>query len=246
MTDGINESNKKTTNNQKENAMSKKELDRFYDQELPKFVFAVRFDLRDGDVSLSAKLLAAADKQDWNSVTALLEQGADPRICRISDGNTRESALFIALKAKQFKIAKALYNAGDRLDDLLTGENTIPADTLQFLVWQSAIGRNYFIEEEKPLSECVRCGLWNQVSEKIGNASKEELDLSAMMIGYHLRQWNAESYLQILRDLKKLGADLAKIREQLPALEERFRKWPKLLCPDEETFRQISEIVNKA
>ena len=226
--------------------MSKKELDRFYNQELPEYVFAVRFDLRDKNVSLSAKLLEAADKEDWNSVTALLEQGADPRICRISDGITRESALFLALKAKNFKVAEALYNAGDRLDDLLIGENTIPADTLQFLVWQSAIGCNYFIEEEKPLSECVRCGLWTQVEEKIGNASKEELDLSAAMIGYHLREWNAKPYLLILQDLKELGADLAQLREQLPALEERFWKCPKLLRPDEETFRQITEIVNKA
>lgn len=226
--------------------MSKKELDRFYDQELPEYVCAVRFDLRDKDVSLSAKLLEAANKEDWNTVTALLEQGADPRICRISDGNTRESALFLALKEKNFKVAEALYNAGDRLDDLLIGDWTIPADTLQFLVWQSAIGCNYFIEEEKPLSECVRCGLWTQVEEKIEKASKEELDLSAAMIGYHLREWNAKPYLLILQDLKKLGADLAQIREQLPALEERFQKWPKILRPDEETFRQITEIVNKA
>ena len=225
--------------------MSKKEMELFYDQELPEYVCAVRFDLRHKDVQLSAKLLEAADKEDWDRVTALLEQGADPRICRISDGNTRESALFIALRAKNFELAKALYKAGDRLDDLLT-DVSIPADALQFLVWAAADGYNYFKEEEKPLSECVRCGLWGQISEKMENASKEELDLTAAMIGLHLMGWNAKPYLLILQDLKEQGADIAQLREVLPELEQRFRKMPKVLRPDEETMRQIIEIVNNA
>ena len=98
MNEKINESNEKNTNNQKENAMSKNELYRFYTQELPPFVIAVRFDLRDKDVSLSAKLLKAADEKDWNTVTALLEQKADPRICRLYDGFNLESALSVALQ----------------------------------------------------------------------------------------------------------------------------------------------------
>ena len=227
--------------------MSKKEMELFYDQELPEFVRAVRFDLRHKDVLLSAKLLKAADEEDWNRVAALLEQGADPRICRISDGTTRVSALYLAMTAKKFKVAKALYDAGDRLDDLLTAEEPIPADALQFLVfWAAAEGYNYFKEEEKPLSECVRCGLWAQIEEKIEHAAQEELDLSAAMIGYHLMQWNARPYLLILRDLKELGADIAQIREMLPELQQRFRKMPKVMRPDEEIFRQITEIVNNA
>lgn len=223
-----------------------KEMEQFYNQDLPMYVCAVRFDLRDGDVQLSAKLLKAADEEDWNSVTALLKQGADPRICRVSDGNTCESALYLALTAKKFEVAKALYDAGDRLDDLLTADSTIPAEALQFLVWAAADGYNYFVDAEKPLSECVRRGLWGQISEKMENASKEELDLTAAMIGFHLMGWNAKLYLLILRDLKELGADIAQVREALPNLEKRFRKMPDPIRPDKETFRQIIELVNNA
>ena len=122
----------------------------------------------------------------------------------------------------------------------------IPAAAFQFLVRQSAIGRNYFKEEEKPLSECIRCGLWRQVEAKIENASKEELDLSAAIIVYHLQPWNVEPYLDILRALKKLGADLSQNRENLMKLEKQFQKKPKWFRPDEETFRQITELVNNA
>ena len=223
-----------------------KEMEQFCNQKFMKNVNAVRFDLRHKDVSLSARLLEAADKEDWTRVTALLEQGADPRICRISDGTTCESALYLAMKAKQFHAAEALYRAGDRLDDLLVGEFTIPADALQFLAFQSAIGRNYFKEEEKPLSECVRCGLWAQVSEKMETASKEELDLSAAMIGLYLTHRNIKTYLPILRDLKNRGADIAQVREEILEQWERFEKMPRVFHPDEECFRQIVEIVEHA
>lgn len=223
--------------------MKIKEMEQFYVQELPEYVCAVRFDLRDGNVPLSAKLLESADKHDWDAVSAFLKQGADPRICRISDGTTCISALYLALTDEKFEIAQALYEAGDRLDDLKTDNSTIP---VQFLVWAAANGYNYFKEEEKPLSECIRCGLWEQVSEKMENASKEELDLSAAMIGLHLRQWNAKPYLQILQDLKEQGADIAQIREECLEHWQRFQKMPKILRPDEETLRRITETVSNS
>ena len=73
-----------------------------------------------GDAMQSAKLVLAAFEKRWNEVETLLEQGADPRICRRGDAYGVESALYFALAEKQWNIAAKLYDAGDRLDDHVT------------------------------------------------------------------------------------------------------------------------------
>ena len=90
--------------------ITKEDMHNFY------FQYIVREDL-DGDPLLSLNLLEAAEDKDWQRVETLLEQGADPRICRSTDNNCVESALVMALAARRYDIAKKLYDAGDRLDD---------------------------------------------------------------------------------------------------------------------------------
>ena len=49
-----------------------------------------------------------------------------------------------------------------------------------------------------------------------------------------------------LRDLQKLGTDIARFREELLEQWTRFQKWPDILRPNPETYRQIIELVNNA
>lgn len=226
--------------------MSIEAMEQFLDQELPEHVNAVRFDLRHHDVRHSARLLEAAGREEWDAVASLLRQGADPRICRLSDGTTCESALYLALKARRFEIAEALYDAGDRLDDLRTGDNAIPAEVLDFLAFQAADGNDFFQDGSKPLSECVRCGLWAQVAAKMAAAPQDELDRAAAMIGLWLDHRNVKPYLLVLRELRDRGAAIAQFRGEMLKRWERFGKMPKVFRPDEECFRRIVEIVKNA
>ena len=116
--------------------------------------YVVRKDLK-GDESLSSMLVTEAYYERWPVVEELLEQGADPRICRRCEGAGCESALYYALRAERFDIAEKLYKAGDRLDDLVVFEITknhqepISAYTLMFLADCMKHGFNYFYDESK-------------------------------------------------------------------------------------------------
>ncbi|MBQ9337251.1 MAG: hypothetical protein IJS14_08155 [Lentisphaeria bacterium] len=189
---------------------------------LPEDIFPVRYDLEKGDVMLSARLVDAAAHGRWPEVTRLLSDGADPRICRHSDGVTCESALYFAIKAKEFDIAHALFEAGDRLDDLRASEfDTLPAESVNFLARASAYGDNFFVEDGKPISECIRCGLWAQTREALDHASRKELNLSVEMIGLHFRAWNAPEYLALLDELRAHGANT----ELIARTRQEMRQW---------------------
>ena len=175
----------------------------------PENIQAVRYDLEHEDIMLSARLVDAAAHGCWPQVKQLLADGADPRICRYSDGGSCESALYFALKAEKFDVADALLEAGDRLDDLQAGESdSLPGEAVNFLVRAAAHGNNVFTEKNKPLSECIRCGLWAQAREAMKSASRKELNLSVEMIVLYLRPWNAGEYLHLLDELKACGANL--------------------------------------
>lgn len=178
-----------------------------YPSAFPENIEAVRYDLEHKDIMLSARLVDAAVSGSWSLVSHLLADGADPRICRYNDGGRCGSALFFALKAKEFGIARALLEAGDRLDDLRAGDSdALPGDALNFLVRAEACGTHVFSEKDKPLSECIRCGLWAQAREAMKRASRKELNLSIEMICLYLQPWNAEEYLRILDELEAHGA----------------------------------------
>ena len=185
----------------------------------PENIQAVRYDLEHEDIMLSARLVDAAAHGCWPQVKQLLADGADPRICRYSDGCCCESALYFALKSRAFDIADALLKAGDRLDDLQAGESdSLPGEAVNFLVRAAAHGKNAFEDKGKPLSECIRCGLWTQTHEALKYASRKELNLSVEMIVLYLDSWNAAEYLQLLGELEARGANL----ELIGPLQEEF------------------------
>ena len=202
----------------------------------PEKIKPVRYDLAHEDVRLSARLVDAAANGNWTQVQHLLADGADPRICRYIDGVRCESALYFALKAKEFNIADALYRAGDRLDDLCAGDtDTLSGDAVNFLVRAEARGDHVFLDKDKPLSECIRCGLWAQTHEAVKSAPRIELNLSVEMICLYLEPWNAVEYLRILDELKARGANfelIGTIQEEIipaissltPALQAEFMK----------------------
>ena len=73
--------------------------------ELEENIHVIREDLT-GDPLASAKLVKAAFDCNWGEVEKLLASGADPRICRWGSAYGVESALYYALKDKNFDIAE--------------------------------------------------------------------------------------------------------------------------------------------
>ena len=203
---------------------SKNEL---YRSAFPDHIEAVRYDLEHEDIGLSARLVDAAAHGRWPEVKHLLADGADPRICRYIDGNCCKSALFFALTAQEFDTAETLLEAGDRLDDLRAGEaDVLPADAVNFLVRSMAHGDQVFMEKDKPLSECIRCGLWAQAREAMKTASRKELNLSVEMIALYLQPWNAAEYLQILGELEARNANLELLGPLREEMEQAISSLP--------------------
>ena len=199
-----------------------------------------------GDAMLSAKLVLAAIEKKWDEVETLLEQGADPRICRRGDAYGVESALYFALAEKQWNIAAKLYDAGDRLDDLVAEcELPLPWQILDFLAGEMRRGRNYFLDESKTLSECCRCSAFKQIGKLMPTASQEELDKSIVpTVNAWIRYFhNVDAYLDILKGLKYYGAKLSAEdkTELLAMLERRFGRCPKVMHPGKE---QLEKMVN--
>lgn len=205
-----------------------------------------------GDAMQSAKLVLAAIEKKWSEVETLLEQGADPRICRRGDAYGVESALYFALAEKQWNIAAKLYDAGDRLDDLVTEcELPLPWQVLDFLAGEMRRDRNYFLDESKTLSECCRCSAFKQIEKLMPNASQEELDKSIVpTVNAWIRYFrNVDAYLDILKGLKYYGAKLSAEdkTELLAMLERRFGRYcPQALHPGKEQLEKMVNFIKNA
>ena len=218
--------------------------------ELDDRIHVIRQDLT-GDPLLSGKLVKAALENQWEEVEKLLSEGADPRICRCGDAYGVESALYYALIAKRYDIAEKLYDAGDRLDDLITeDEDNMPAETLAFLAFSMRNGKNYFLDESKNLPECCRCSAFVQIGELMPQASPEELNQSiAPTVHSWIRHFkNPEVYNQILEDLLARGARLSDSEKQelLDDVHRRFHHCPKVLHPGQEAVDKLASLIKRA
>lgn len=218
--------------------------------EVEERIHAIREDLT-GDVLLSAKLVKAAKENNWAELEKLLDNGADPRICRFGDAFGVESALYYALLDKRFDIAEKLYDAGDRLDDLIieTADN-IPAEALEFLNFAMRHGDNYFYDESKTLSECCRCSNFAQIEKLMPNASQDELNKAFVNTVYSWIRYfkRLDVYGRIIEELLVRGAKISaeEKNELLEALDRRFGKCPKVMHPGKEVVYQVIELVKKA
>ena len=218
--------------------------------EMENCIRQIREDLP-GDVMQSAKLVLAAFEKKWSEVESLLEQGADPRICRRGDAYGVESALYFALAEKQWNIAAKLYDAGDRLDDLVTEcEFPLPWQVLDFLAGEMRRGRNYFLDESKTLSECCRCSAFKQIEKLMPTASQDELDKSIVpTVNAWIRYFrNVDAYLDILKGLKYYGAKLSaeEKSELLSTFERRFGRCPQVLHPGKEQLEKMVNFIKNA
>ena len=185
----------------------RKELKKLEDEHS---VRIIRQDLK-GDALQSARLVDAAMDKKWNEVEKLLEEGADPRICRWANAAGEiASALFFALESKQYELASKLFKAGDRLDDLRLDSDfgSVPAQVLDFLAFEMHNGNNYFYDENKPLSECCRCAAFKQIGELIDTASQDELDKSIEPTVHNYMHSKSSVHIEILEDLIDKGAKL--------------------------------------
>jgi len=224
----------------------RKELERLEDEHE---IRVIRKDLK-GDALQSARLVLAAQEKKWQEVENLLEQGADPRICRWADaaGETA-SALFFALESKQFDLAFKLFKAGDRLDDLRLDSDfgSVPAQVLDFLAFEMRDGRNYFRDESKSFSECCRCSAFEQIDKLIDTASQDELNKSIRFLAHNYIYSKNPIHIEILEDLIEKGAKLSSPeKEELLACVESCRRWPLVMRPPEESLDKVITLVKKA
>ena len=218
--------------------------------EMEERIRTIREDLT-GDALASAKLVKAARENNWAELETLLESGADPRICRFGDAFGVESALYYALKAKRFDAAEKLYEAGDRLDDLIVeNEENIPSAALEFLNFAMRHGDNYFYDENKMLSECCRCSNFDRIEKLMPTADKKELGKAFYNTVFawirHFSQ--SKLYCLILSDLLSSGTALSQEEktELLEAIDRRFNKCPVVMHPGKEAVDQVIALVKKA
>lgn len=214
-------------------------------------IHVIREDL-DGDPLLSAKLVKAALNENWEEAERLLDAGADPRICRFGDAFGVESALFRAIRKEQFGLAEKLYDAGDRLDDLVieeSGYGTIPESALRFIVTEMRLGKNLFLDASKPLSECCRCADFSRIPQLIGSATPEELNKSVVPTVYAWIRYyqRTDLFAELLEDLRRRGAKIAEEEktELRDAISRRFGRCPALMHPGRENVEKILGIIDK-
>ena len=222
------------------------ELERLEDE---RAIRIIRQDLQ-GDALQSARLVDAALDKNWNEVEKLLEEGADPRICRwATAAGEIASALFFALESKQYELAAKLFKAGDRLDDLRldTDFGSVPAQVLDFLAFEMHNGNNYFYDESKPLSECCRCAAFKQIGELIDTASQDELDKSIEPTVHNYMHSKSSVHIEILEELIEKGAKLpGPEKEELLDCVERCRHWPLVMRPPKEGLDKVTDLIKKA
>ena len=225
---------------------SRKELETI---EMEHQIGVIRQDLP-GDALQSARLVDAALDKKLNEVEKLLEDGADPRICRWADaaGETA-SALYFALESKQYELASKLFKAGDRLDDLRLDSDfgSVSAQVMDFLAFEARNGRNYFRDESKPLSECCRCSAFEQIGELIDTASQDELNKSIEPTVHNYIHSKSSVHIEILEDLIEKGAKISDPeKEELLAIVESCRRWPLVMRPPEEGLDKVSALIRQA
>ena len=204
-----------------------------------------------GDVLASAKLVKAACDKNWNEVERMLDEGADPRICRLTHVTGEIiPALYMALKDQQFKLADKLYDAGDRLDDLVEytdNDGTCRDVVVAVLANEMRYGRNFFYDESKSLSECCRCSAFVQIEKLMPTADKEELEKS---IEPTITSWirhfrDTDTYVDILKGLAYYGAELSpeKKEEFLEWINRRFGRCPAVLHPGKEKLDLMVDLI---
>lgn len=212
-------------------------------------IHKIREDLK-GDALLSAELVKAALEKRWQDVERLLENGADPRICRYGDAYGKESALFYALQEQKFDIARKLYDAGDRLEDLIIEcDGKLPVEVLNFIAWEMRCGRNLFYDESMPLSECCRCASFARIGDMIESASQDELNKSiAPVIHSWCRHFQStDLFADILEDLIRRGARISEQEksELMTKISTRFGHCPAVLHPGKDKVEKIVAILQK-
>ena len=213
-------------------------------------ICVIRQDLK-GDALKSARLIRAALDQKWQEVETLLEKGADPRICRsMNAAGEKVSALYCALESNQYELARKLFEAGDRLDDLRLSSSPfhrVRGDVLDFLAFEMRKGNNYFYDESKPLSECCRCAAFKQIGELIDTASQDELNKSIKPTVHNYIHSKSSVHIEILEDLIEKGAKISDPeKEELLAIVESCRRWPLVMRPPEEGLDKVIALLKKA
>ena len=225
---------------------NKKELERLEDEHE---IRVIRQNLK-GDALQSARLVLAAQEKKWQEVEKMLEEGADPRICRwASTDGMMASALFYAIESKQFDLAFKLFKVGDRLDDLRVDSDfgSVPAVVLDFLAFEMRDGRNYFRDDSKSFSECCRCSAFEQIDKLIDTASQDELNKSIEFMVHNYIYSKNPVHIEILEDLIERGAKLpGQEKEELLDCVESVRRWPLVMRPPEEGLDKVIALLKKA
>ena len=210
----------------------------------------IRQDLK-GDALKSARLVRAALDKNWQEVEKLLEEGADPRICRYMNAvGEKVSALYCALESNQHELARKLFEAGDRLDDLRLSDSPfykVRGDVLDFLAFEMRKGNNYFYDESKSFSECCRCAAFVQIDEMIETASQDELSKSIEFVIDHYCRSHSSYFLKLLKELVARGGKLSdQEKEVLLDSVELCRRWPKIMRPADEGLNEVISLIKQA
>ena len=210
----------------------------------------IRQDLK-GDVLKSARLVQAALEKRWQEVEKLLEEGGDPRICRYKNAaGEKVSALYCALESNQHELARKLFDAGDRLDDLRLSDSPfykVRGDVLDFLAFEMRKGNNYFYDESKSFSECCRCAAFIQIDEMIETASQDELSKSIEFVIDHYCRSHSSYFLKLLRELIARGGKLSEQeKEKQLGYVELCRRWPKIMRPADEGLDEVISLIKQA
>jgi hypothetical protein len=218
--------------------------------ELEKDIYVIRQDLK-GDALKSAHLIQAAQEKNWQEVEKLLEEGADPRICReTSPVGERVSALYLALASNQHELARKLFEAGDRLDDLRLGTSpfySLRGDVLDFLAFEMRKGNNYFYDESKSFSECCRCAAFMQIDEMLETASQDELSKSIEFVVDHYCRSKSSYFLELLKELIARGGKLSdQEKEKQLGYVELCRRWPAVMRPSDEGLSEVTSLIKQA
>ena len=210
----------------------------------------IRHDLP-GDALQSARLVLAAKENKWQEVEKLLEEGADPRICRcMNAAGEKVSALYCALESNQHELARKLFEAGDRLDDLRLSDSPfykLRGDVLNFLAFEMRKGNNYFFDGSKSFSECCRCAAFVQIDERIETAGQDELSKSIEFAVDPYCRSKEPFFLNLLNKLVARGGKLSdQEKEKLLDQVELCRRWPKIMRPTDEGLNEVITLIKQA
>lgn len=120
------------------------------------------------DVIGDTPITVAAANGEWEEVKRLLASGADIRSCNCFGQN----ALYFALTAGEFDLAFALFDAGARLDELVSSEDSGTA--LGAAAEMRRTGRDIFAPLDKSLADLCRNGAYEAAAKRLDAASPAE------------------------------------------------------------------------